>query len=334
MESFNVYQNPWVLIYITSNFNDIDKLIIGSTISQVNSLISPSERIYHYGKINNEEKIVYKLKGKAKYHLMRLEFGSNNGLIGWSVKRNNSDKDYRENDTDLSFVTEKWINGRELLTMYIEKGEDIYLTIFPKDKIINTNITNYIFKYITSGKNNDFKNYYVKYDSLNYQTGDNQINVQKLKNIPSSSTINYYLKIINEDNYIKNEEINTIAIIESNYNNYIKGSQNSDFIEFYLNNAINKEKTNYINVYAIITENYLDIDYLSYSGYIYTSYSKEKKYSNIKLIIASFSISGTTLLILLVSCMIYYHRKKIRRRIRLHTDIYHGDDYYDDDLLD
>ena len=337
MESFNVNQDPWLLIYITSNINDIDKLIIGSTISQVNSLISPSERIYHYGKINNEEKIVYKLKGKAKYHLMRLEFGSNNGLIGWSVKRNNSDKNYKANDTDLSFVTEKWINGRELLTMYIENGEDIYLTIFPKEKIINTNITNYIFKYITSGKNYDFKNYYVKNDSLNYNTRINQIKVQKLKNIPSSSTINYYLKIINEDNYIKNEEINTIAIIESNYNNYIKGSQNSDFIEFHLNNTINKEKTNYINVYAIITENYLDIDYLSYSGYIYTSYSKEKKYSNIKLIIASFSISGTTLLILLVSCMIYYHRKKIRRRIysmRLHTDIYHGDDYYDDDLLD
>ena len=259
MESFNVNQDPWVLIYITSNFNDIDKLIIGSTISQVNSLISPSERIYHYGKINNEEKIVYKLKGKAKYHLMRLEFGSNNGLIGWSVKRNKSDKDYRANDTDLSFVTEKWINGRELLTMYIEKGEDIYLTIFPKDKIINTNITNYIFKYITSWKNDDFKNYYVKNDSLNYQTGDNQINVQKLKNIPSSLTINYYLKIINEDNYIKNEEINTIAIMESNYNNYIKGSQNSDSIVFDLNNTINKTKTNYINVYAIITENYLYI---------------------------------------------------------------------------
>ena len=338
MDSFNINQEPWLLIYITNNFNGIDKLIIGSTISQVNSLISPSERIYHYGKINNEQKIVYKLKGKTKYHLMRLEFGSNNGLIGWSVKRNNSNENYRINDTDLSFVTEKWINGRELITMYIENGEDIYLTLFPKNKIINTNITNYIFKYINSEKNGDFKDYSVKYDSLNYNTKINQINVQKLKNIPSSSKINYYLKIINEGNYIKNEEINTIAILESNCNNYIKGYHSADSIVFDVNNTINKNETNYINVYAIITENYSDIEYISYSGYIFIPYSKKIKYSNVKLIIVSFSINGVTLLILLTSSTVYYQRKRRRRRYwnnnyRYHTDLFRIEESYDDDDL-
>jgi len=338
MDSFNINQDPWLLIYITNNFNGIDKLIIGSTISQVNSLISPSERIYHYGKINNEQKIVYKLKGKTKYHLMRLEFGSNNGLIGWSVKRNNSNENYRINDTDLSFVTEKWINGRELITMYIENGEDIYLTLFPKNKIINTNITNYIFKYINSEKNGDFKDYSVKYDSLNYNTKINQINVQKLKNIPSSSKINYYLKIINEGNYIKNEEINTIAILESNCNNYIKGYHSADSIVFDVNNTINKNETNYINVYAIITENYSDIEYISYSGYIFIPYSKKIKYSNVKLIIVSFSINGVTLLILLTSSTVYYQRKRRRRRYwnnnyRYHTDLFRIEESYDDDDL-
>jgi len=334
MDSFNINQDPWLLIYITNNFNDIDKLVIGSTISQVNSLISPSERIYHYGKINNEQKIVYKLKGKTKYHLMRLEFGSNNGLIGWSVKRNNSYENYTTNDTDLSFVTEKWINGRELITMYIENGEDIYLSIFPKNKIINTNITNYIFKYINSEKNGDFKDYFVKYDSLNYNTKNNQINVQKLKNIPSSSKINYYLKIINEDNYIKNEEINTIAILVSNCSNYIKGYQNADSIVFDVNNTINLTEINYINVYAIITENYLDIEYISYSGYIFIPYSKNIKYSNIKLIIVSLSINGVTLLILLTSSTVYYQRKRRRRYLnnyRYHTNLVRLQEISDDD---
>lgn len=82
--------------------------------------------------VNNEEKIVYKLKGKPEYHLIRLEFGSNIDLVEWTVKRTNDNDNYKENDADLSFVTEKWINGRELLTMYIELGEDIYLTIFSK----------------------------------------------------------------------------------------------------------------------------------------------------------------------------------------------------------
>ena len=44
---------------------------------------------------------------------MRLEFASNSGSIGWSVKRTNESENYKQNDTDLSFVTEKWINGRE-----------------------------------------------------------------------------------------------------------------------------------------------------------------------------------------------------------------------------
>ena len=162
-------EDPYIIICISNN-TDIfisNNLIIGLTISQINSLIYPSERIYHYGQLNNEERIVYKLKGKNKYHLMRLEIGINSYDIGWSVKRNNINN-YTKNDSDLSFVSEKWINGRELLTMYIENGENIYLTIFHINKIQKSNLTNYIFKYINSGKNGDFKNYFIKYDSLNY----------------------------------------------------------------------------------------------------------------------------------------------------------------------
>ena len=40
-----------------------------------------------------------------------------------------------------------------LVIMYIEKGEDIYLTVFHKNKKIeNENLTNYIFKYVNSVK--------------------------------------------------------------------------------------------------------------------------------------------------------------------------------------
>jgi len=143
---FDILDDPFLLIYINNNniSYSLNKLVLGSTISQINSLIYPSERIYHYGKLDNNEKIVFRLKGKSESHLMRLEFGSNSDLVGWTVKRTN-DKDsdnYRKNDTDLSFVTEKWINGRELLTMYIEQGEDIYLTVFAKSKIINSHLTN------------------------------------------------------------------------------------------------------------------------------------------------------------------------------------------------
>ena len=213
INSFKILSDKYLLIYISININiNVAHLIIGSTISQINNLIYPSERIYHYGKLNNEEKIVYKLKGNENYHLMRLEFGCNNNNIRWSVKRNNDN--YKENDTDLSFVTEKWVNGRALLTMYIEKGEDIYLTIFYKNAMKNNNLTNYIFKYINSAKNGDFKNFIVKEDSLNYDEDVEIVDINKLKNIPNFNHIQYYLRIIKEDDFINYEGINTIAFIE------------------------------------------------------------------------------------------------------------------------
>ena len=75
MESFNLENDLYIIISISkSSLRDYfsneenHKLIIGSTISQKNSLIYPSERIYHYGKLCSKEKNIYRLKGNDKYH--------------------------------------------------------------------------------------------------------------------------------------------------------------------------------------------------------------------------------------------------------------------------
>ena len=74
MKKFNIKGNPCVFIYISNNHNNVEfkKLILGSTISIINSLIKPSERIYHYGDLKNEEKIVYRLGGSPEFHLTNL----------------------------------------------------------------------------------------------------------------------------------------------------------------------------------------------------------------------------------------------------------------------
>ena len=115
IKSFNITNEFYIVIFISNNtdIDNIQKIILGSIISQTNDIIYPSERIYYTGQIKNEKKIVYNLKGKENYHLMRLEFSSNSECVKWSVKRTNNNN-YMKNDTDLSFVTEKWINGREL----------------------------------------------------------------------------------------------------------------------------------------------------------------------------------------------------------------------------
>ena len=151
-----------------------------------------------------------KLKGKENYHLMRLIFSCNSEYIGWCVRKTNDYNDSMKKDTNLGFVTEKWDNGRELLIMHKENGEDIYLSIFYKDKRnINLKLTNYIFKYINSAKNY-FKNYIIKNDSINYNVEQNRTIINGIS--PSSSNIAYYLKIVYKEDYVKNETINTIVM--------------------------------------------------------------------------------------------------------------------------
>jgi len=341
---FGLFDDPFLVVYITNNNinntdNILNKLILGSTISQINSLIYPSERIYHYGELNNEEKIVYKLKGKPGYNLMRLEFGSNSDLVEWTVKRTNDNDNYRKNDTDLSFVTEKWINGRELLTMYIEHGEDIYLTIFTKKIINNSNLTNYIFKYINSKKNDDFQNHIIKHNSLNYDINTRQLSINKINIIPPNSKIVYYLKIINEKDYIKDERINTIAFIESNSTSLLK-ENNDNHIFFNIENYIGKNNNYYLNVYAVIIEKNYNIEYISFSGIVIEGRKITLKISKSGLILSSLIIGCCSFLFLLISLIKYCVYKYKRRRSYIEDDVliddyfYDRDIFFDDDILE
>ena len=337
LKLFNIIKDPYLIISIANNNenNEWDKLIIGSTISQTNCLIYASERIYHLGQLNNEEKSVHRLKGNNKYHLMRLEFGSNSNYIGWSVKRTNNNISFMKNDSDLSFVTEKWSNGRELLTMYIERGEDIYLTIFPKEKIRNVNLTNYIFKYINSGKNRDFKNYLIKDDSMSYDVKTKKIRVNILNQKPSDSIINYYLSIINKEYYIEKESINTIALMESKNNITLEGKPVKNKILFELDNLIDNNNIYYTKAYCVVNSNYSDIEYISYSG---LTINPNIKVHNLKYILASLIIGGIALLIIFINFIVWACKGGYYSRNASLSDIYSDFDRFsfndDTDLLD
>ena len=322
---FNLTNNKtYVLIKLTPNFDTENKImILGITLSKVNSLIYPAERIYHYGELNKYEKITYKLKGREKYHLMRLEFGHNSGDIKWTVKRKYDEKDYTTNDTDISFVIEYWHNGRELLTMYIENGEDIYLTIFkrgpPRPKKLSYN---YAFKYINSGKNGDFKNYVIKNDYLKYEDKDRNITMSELwNNHPHNFLIKYYMRLIETTNYISSETLNSIALIESKANYSLNSIFTTDkdtsekLVLFNLKNSLDIYKNYNINCYIAVIEDNNDIELLSYQG-SYIEGQKLKKPSK-GLVIAALSIAGVVFIILLIrfihhcTCAEnYYSRKK------------------------
>ena len=297
-----------VFIILQPTFDTSNKkMILGISLTKVNSLIYPSERIYYYGELNKYDRVTYKLEGNEKYHLMRLELGHNSGDINWSVKRTYEEKNYTMNDTDLSFVIEYWHNGRELLTMYIENGEDIYLTIFKKQNIRrNKNISyNYVFKYINAGKNGDFKNYVVKQDNLIYNEDDKAIKIYEFWNVhPKNVIMSYYMRTIQYDNYVTSETLNSISLIESKGSfltdkAYITDEETSEnLVEFYLRNSLNAMKSYFLNCYIAVIEDNNNIELLSYEGTFIEGQTIPKPI--IGLIIAALCIAGIVFIILVI----------------------------------
>ena len=297
-----------VFIILQPTFDTSNKkMILGISLTKVNSLIYPSERIYYYGELNKYDRVTYKLEGNEKYHLMRLELGHNSGDINWSVKRTYEEKNYTMNDTDLSFVIEYWHNGRELLTMYIENGEDIYLTIFKKQNIRrNKNISyNYAFKYINAGKNGDFKNYVVKQDNLIYNEDDKAIKIYEFWNVhPKNVIMSYYMRTIQYDNYVTSETLNSISLIESKGSfltdkAYITDEETSEnLVEFYLRNSLNAMKSYFLNCYIAVIEDNNNIELLSYEGTFIEGQTIPKPI--IGLIIAALCIAGIVVIILVI----------------------------------
>ena len=323
-----------VFIILQPTFDTSNKkMILGISLTKVNSLIYPSERIYYYGELNKYDRVTYKLEGNEKYHLMRLELGHNSGDINWSVKRTYEEKNYTMNDTDLSFVIEYWHNGRELLTMYIENGEDIYLTIFKKQNIRrNKNISyNYIFKYINAGKNGDFKNYVVKQDNLIYNEDDKAIKIYEFWNVhPKNVKMSYYMRAIQYDNYLTSETLNSISLIESKGSfltdkAYITDEETSEnLVEFYLRNSLNAMKSYFLNCYIAVIEDNNNIELLSYEGTFIEGQTIPKPI--IGLIIAALCIAGVVFIILVIrfihhcTCAENYYTVRKRSNYRYNYD--------------
>ena len=94
---------------------------------------------------------------------------------------------------------------------------------------------------------------------LSFNERDLSISINKINNLPDSFIVDYFVKIIDKENYIENEKIKTIAITQTIGNSYIKGVNQNDIIMFYLNYGINKMNFYSNAYYKIIGENY-DID--------------------------------------------------------------------------
>ena len=258
---------PWLFIYLTKTRDIPDKFTkftLEAAVNKANNDVYASPNIYQYGKLGVDEKNVYKLKADTAKKYLRVQFSANSDVLNYSVRRKNDD-DYKKNDTTINIIKTEWKNGRGLLTMKLEEGEDIYLTIF-KNSGNNHEIylTNYVFKYINVEKMEDFKEYRVEKDLIKYDKDKNILRFNKIKDVKDPKNVIYYVKLIKKDNYLKNEKINTIAITHSSGQSYgyENLTSNNDELEVKLKD-IDSSTRYYYNIIAKINEERI-AEYISY----------------------------------------------------------------------
>ena len=262
---------PWLFIYLTKTSDIPDlftKMTLEAAVAKANNDVYTSQSIYQYGKLGIDEKNIYKLKGDTDKKYLRIQFSSNSGIINYSIRRQ-KDNDYRKNDTSINIVKNEWINGRGLLTMYLENGEDIYLTVFNSDinsisKGDETYLTNYVFKYVCVAKMEDYKEYRVEDDLIKYNKNNNTLTFNKIKDVQDPKNVIYFVKLIKKDNYLEKENINTIAITQSSgqsygYENLVS---NNDQLVVELKD-ISLKTVYYYNIIAQINEERI-AEYISY----------------------------------------------------------------------
>ena len=263
---------PWLFIYLTKTKeipDQFSKMTIEAAVAKANNDVYTSVSMYQYGKLGIDEKNVYKLKGDSVKKYLRVQFSANSGIINYSIRRQ-KDNDYRKNDTSINIVKNEWINGRGMLTMYLENGEDIYLTVFKIEQNSNLKsnddiyLTNYVFKYVCVEKMEDYKEYRVEDDLIKYEKKDNSLTFNKIKDIQDPKNVVYYVKLIKKDNYLKNENINTIAITQSNGQSYGYENLSSDNDKLVIQlKDISSKTVYYYNIIAEINEERIS-EYISY----------------------------------------------------------------------
>ena len=304
---------PWLFIYLTKK-NEIPdqftKFTLEAAVNKANNDVYASPNIYQYGKLGIDEKNVYKLKGDLTKKYLRVQFSANSNILNYSIRRK-SDDNYKKNDTSINIIKSEWINGRGLLTMKLENGEDIYLTVFKNsgsdDEVY---LTNYVFKYICVEKMEDYKEYRVEKDLIKYDKDKNILTFNKVKDVKDQKSVIYFVKLIKKDNYLKNEKINTIAITQSSGQSYgyENLTSNNDELKIELKDISSSTKY-YYNIIAKINEERI-AEYISYRSQGVINPEDEDEDEPNKNVVVILSIMLCIFFIIIAALLICLYRVK------------------------
>ena len=195
---------------------------------------------YIYGKIPFEQKgyIRYELNRiSSLYKFLRIEFSANYDKINFALNSFKLGDDISKIDfynSNIEFTKENY-NGKTVIIIEIKDNEikNIYLSIFNTDNSDHLNnqkqLSNFVFRYEVKEQNN-FSKIKPKEESLLwiYDRSTLDITLPTFDSLPSDSIVNYFVKVIPSENRIKNENYNSLSLIESNVTKLYKKTQ-TDF---------------------------------------------------------------------------------------------------------
>ena len=193
-------------------------------LSTINGDAPTIQKLYQFGKIEKYSDIFsYKLAADFNNtKFMRIQFSANSKYVNFAISSKPNEK---TNDT-LPELTSKKINGISYVTF--KKPENtyyLYMNIFLTEDSKNSKLNNFVFKYINAFEVNNFQEYKI-------MNGDSMVKIKKesnntykitfnpiefsSSNTAEDTTITYTVKILTRDGEIENENINMIAMSESN----------------------------------------------------------------------------------------------------------------------
>ena len=284
IDSYNIDQKENPTLYLrlekSSYYEEItfNKFDIEARVAGINDHVVPVEEIYHYGKLGaNQENVFYKLKLNKNKIFMRVQVAFNGEDLEFTLHQVINYKESNQTFPDWRASKEK---GKIIITFMQPDIDYIYLNIFKKKygAVLNEQLTNYAFKYITAESEGDFYDYKSMSNILNCEVkhgvvSENSDTVQCIFNQIHSDlgemNVTYFLKVVENSNYIYGEQMNTIAITESPNTVFYKRNPiagvGDDDDKILMKGDGYFSNLGYINIIAQVQQNNI-IEYVAYDA--------------------------------------------------------------------
>ena len=219
--------NPTLYLEIQKNgelpdktFNKFD---IEAQFSKINGDYITVEKTYNYGRYSGNWNNYYKLKRDKRKKYMFVEISFNSKYLNFALNNGQN----RNNLTNLIKSAEK-ARGKVILLLDTTKitTDFIYLTIFKTTNAdIDNHLFNYVFKYVNTKTEEEFVDYKILGDdnNLKYEEQFDE-NTQKTtikcrfnKLLNDKVNVTYFFKIVDNESHYYEEEVESIAVMESPY---------------------------------------------------------------------------------------------------------------------